>query len=103
MPHSQDNDATQDRGSVTAEACMKLLLERFPHVQALALKRAEKQDSFRELCEEYWACSQVLERLERPDGETALRTEYSALRLRLEGELLRYIAEQSSRAGTPQT
>jgi len=103
MPHSHDNDATQDRGRVTAEDCMKLLLERFPHVQALVLKRAEQQDSFRELCEEYWACSQVLERLERPDGEASLRTEYSALRLRLEGELLRYIAEQSSRAGTPQS
>jgi len=81
---------------------MKLLLERFPHVQALALKRCEKQDSFRELCEEYWACSQVLERLERPDAEESLRSEYGALRLRLEGELLRYIAEQSSRAGKPQ-
>jgi len=103
MPHSQDNDAAQDRGRVTAEACMKLLLERFPHVQALALKRCEKQDSFRELCEEYWACNQVLARLERPDAEESLRSEYGALRLRLEGELLRYIAEQSSRAGTPQT
>ena len=103
MPDSNDNDATQDRGRVTAEASMKLLLERFPHVQALALKRAEKQDSFRELCEEYWACNQVLTRLERPDAEENLRAEYGALRLRLEGELLRYIAEQSSRAGTPQS
>lgn len=103
MPPSRDNDATQDRGRVTAETCMKLLLERFPHVQALALKRAEQHDSFRELCEEYWACNQVLERLERPNAEANLRTEYSALRLRLEGELLRYIAEQSSRAGTPQS
>jgi hypothetical protein len=102
MPHSKENDATQDEGRARAEACMKLLLERFPHVQALALKRCEKQDSFRELCEEYWACSQVLERLERPDAEESLRSEYGALRLRLEGELLRYIAEQSSRAGKPQ-
>ena len=103
MPHSQDNEAAQDKGEVTAEACMKLLLERFPHVQALALKRCEKQESFRELCEEYWACNKVLARLERPDAEESLRSEYGALRLRLEGELLRYIAEQSSRAGTPQT
>ena len=58
---------------------------------------------FRELCEEYWACSQVLERLERPNAEESLRTEYGALRLRLEGELLRYISEQSTRAGTPHT
>jgi hypothetical protein len=103
MAHSHDNETTQGRGQVTAEACMKLLLDRFPHVQALALKRCEKQDSFRELCEEYWACSQVLARLERPDAEASLRAEYGALRLRLEGELLRYIAEQSSRAGTPQS
>ena len=101
MPHSQDNDANQDVARVRAEACMKLLLERFPHVQALALKRCEKQDSFRELCDEYFACTQVLARLERPDAEESLRIEYGALRLRLEGELLRYIAEQSSRAGTP--
>jgi len=100
MPHSEDNNAQQDEGNVRAEACMKLLLDRFPYVQALALKRCEKQDSFRELCEEYWACTKVLERLERPGAEESLRSEYGALRLRLEGELLRYIAEQSSRAGT---
>jgi hypothetical protein len=79
---------------------MKLLLERFPHMQELALKRLERQDSFRELCEEYWACNEVLTRLERPGAEEDLRSEYGALRLRLEGELLRYIAEQSSRAGS---
>ena len=39
-------------------------------------------------------------RLERPGSEESLRAEYGALRLRLEGELLRHIAEQSSRAGT---
>ena len=101
MPQGKDSDAEKDAGRAKAEACMKLLLERFPTVQALALKRCEKQDSFRELCEEYFACSQVLARLERPNAEEALRTEYGALRLRLEGELLRYIAEQSVRAGTP--
>jgi hypothetical protein len=101
MPHSEDNEATEDRGPGAAQASMKLLLERFPHVQALALKRCEREDSFRELCEEYQACSQVLARLEKPDAEASLRSEYRALRLRLEGELLRYIAEQSSRAGNP--
>ncbi len=101
MPQGKDSDAEKDEGGAKAEACMKLLLERFPTVQALALKRCEKQDSFRELCEEYFACSQVLARLERPNAEEALRAEYGALRLRLEGELLRYIAEQSLRAGTP--
>lgn len=81
---------------------MKLLRERFPHAQALAVKRCEKQDSFRELCEEYQACTEVLARLERPNAEEGLRAEYGALRLRLEGELLRYIAEQSARAGSPE-
>jgi hypothetical protein len=102
MPDTQDSDAAHDTGMQRAEACMKLLHERFPHVQALALKRCEKQDSFRELCDEYWACTQVLARLERPGAEQDLRSEYGALRLRLEGELLRYIAEQSSRAGSSQ-
>ena len=102
MSHTQDNDAEWNEGGITAEACMKLLNERFPHVQALALKRCEQQESFRELCEEYWACTQVLARLERPDAEESLRSEYGALRLRIEGELLRYIAEQSVRAGSPQ-
>jgi hypothetical protein len=101
MSPPENSDASQDQGRQRAEACMKLLLERFPHVQALALKRCEKQDSFQELCEEYWACNEVLARLERPGAEEDLRTEYGALRLRLEGELLRFIAEQSARAGTP--
>lgn len=82
---------------------MKLLHERFPHLQALALKRCEKLESFRELCEEYFACTQTLQRLERPGAEESLRSEYGALRLRLEGELLRYVAEQSSRAGSPES
>jgi hypothetical protein len=99
MPQSEDSDASQ--GRERTEACMKLLLERFPYVQALVVKRCEKQESFRELCEEYWACSEALARLERPGAEEGLRSEYGALRLRLEGELLRYIAEQSARAGTP--
>jgi hypothetical protein len=100
MPHSREDDAGQIDMART-EAGMKLLLERFPHVQALALKRCEKQESFRELCEEYCATSEALARLEQPGAEAALRREYGALRLRLEAELLRYIAEQSSSAGSP--
>jgi hypothetical protein len=101
MADPDQKDPVQDQGARQAEACMKLLLQRFPHVQALALKRCGKQDSFQELCEEYRACNEVLERLERPGAQEELRTEYGALRLRLEGELLRYIAEESSRAGNP--
>src|SRR5262245_5509137 len=101
MPHRDDSNGRSDRSRRVAEACMRLLRQRFPHVQELALRRCEKDESFRELCEEYWACNEVLGRLERPDSEESLRSEYGALRLRLEAELLRYIAEQSARAGAP--
>ena len=99
MPDTDDSDAAQDQSKHVVEACMKLLLRRFPHVQELALKRCEKDESFRELSEEYWACSEVLARLERPDSEESLRSEYGALRLRLEAELLRFIAEHSAPTG----
>ena len=74
MPDPEDSDVANHRDRERAEACMKLLLERFPHVQALVVKRCERLESFRELCEEYWACSEVLARLEAlgPELESAL-------------------------------
>ena len=73
--------------------CVQLLLERFPHVRAASLQLIEQQESFRELCEEYEACSDAADRLSHSAGDEALRREYNALRLRLEGELLRYISD----------
>jgi hypothetical protein len=71
-----------------------LLLERFPHVQAVSLVLLQRNEDFRDLCEEYEVCSTTCDRLEHRDSDHALRQEYAALRLRLEGELLRYIEEQ---------
>jgi hypothetical protein len=82
-------DGPGQRKSVT------LLLERFPHVQAVSLHLLQRSEDFRDLCDEYAACSSACDRLEHRDSEHALRQEYAALRLRLEGELLRYIEHQT--------
>jgi hypothetical protein len=71
---------------------MQLLSERFPHVQAEAQQLFERNEEFRDLCEEYEACAEAFKRLEatRP-ADDPMRLEYAALRLRLEAELLRYL------------
>ena len=72
--------------------CQKLLSERFPHVQTEAQNLFDRNEAFRELCEEYEACAEALERFEasRP-AQDPMRLEYAALRLRLEGEVLWYL------------
>jgi hypothetical protein len=73
---------------------MKLVIERFPNVEKAAVHLFQRDEAFRDLCEEYEACAQAAERLaEARPGQDALRREYAALRLRLEGELLRYLQE----------
>ena len=78
-------------------SCAKILAERFPRVRAVSLQLLEHNEAFRELCEEYEICSEAAERLERSCGNEPLRIEYAVLCLRLEGELLRCIARESSR------
>lgn len=99
MPDSKDSDSksgsyTPDRGH--EHACIRLLLERFPHLQAISVQLLERHETFRELCEEYAACTEVIERLSHCATDDAIAKEYSALRLRLESELLRYISEHWS-------
>jgi hypothetical protein len=72
---------------------VKLLLERFPHVQMASLQLLVKNEAFRDLCEEYASCTATAERLERSTADSPLRREYNALRLRLEGELLGYLQQ----------
>jgi hypothetical protein len=99
MPNYEDSGSSgpkagpDDRPEVSA--CVKRVLERFPHVQSASLRLLERNASFRELCEEYEACSVATERLAATE---AIRKEYEALRLRLEGELLRYIADFGGRS-----
>jgi len=73
---------------------LRLVAERLPHVREQAGLMFERDEDFRELCDEYQMCSETLDRME---GETtanrAVRDEYGALKLRLEAELLRYLAE----------
>jgi hypothetical protein len=94
MPNYQGSGASGSKGGPDdgpqVSACVKRVLDRFPHVQSASLRLLERNESFRELCEEYEACAAATERLAATE---AIRKEYEALRLRLEGELLRYIAD----------
>ena len=77
--------------------CLELLRERFPHINGISLRLLERDAPFRELCEEYAACTEVVERLRDSGSDEAMLREYSALSLRIEGELLGYLVEHRSR------
>jgi hypothetical protein len=102
MPKSDEagskSGVTGPGGELRARKSVSLLLERFPHVQDVSLQLLEQNETFRELCEEYEACAAAAERLTQSKRDEALRMEYAALRLRLEGELLRYIEDHGGSA-----
>jgi hypothetical protein len=64
--------------------------EQFPHLRERVASLFERDDVFRELCDDYEACAQALARQVANEG---LRHEYAALQLRLETELLAYVRE----------
>ena len=103
MPRVDDPNSPRTRdgpeGRWRPQGCARLLLERFPHVRAASLQLLERHETFRELCEEYEACNEAAERFAQSGSDAALLEEYSALRLRLEGELLRYISEHGGSNG----
>jgi hypothetical protein len=73
---------------------LKVLSERLPHVQAEVTRLFESDDVFRELCEEYQSCIDAVAHMQSSKAASeSLQREYAALRLRLEGELLRYLTE----------
>jgi hypothetical protein len=73
---------------------LKLVIARFSSVREEAELLFQQDDAFRELTEEYQVCCEAAARMEGAgQGNEALRKEYGALRLRLEGELLRYLSE----------
>src|SRR5262249_23496461 len=76
----------------------RLLVDRFPHLQSVSLQLLERSETFRDLCEECAPCPDAFARLSGTASDEALRREYSALRLRVEGELLRYISEHTDAA-----
>ncbi len=69
---------------------LRRVSEQFPHLRERVACLFERDDIFRELCDDYEACAQALSQQER---NVDLRREYSALRLRLETELLAYVQE----------
>jgi hypothetical protein len=71
---------------------LQLVSEQFPHLRERVACLFERNEIFRELCEDYETCADALARQPASEG---LRHEYSALRLRLETELLRYLHEDA--------
>ena len=96
--HPSHGDPGRDTGSRLHE-CLQLLRERFPHFDAVSLQLLGRDATFRELCDEYAACTEVVERLKRSGSDDPLLREYTALRLRVEAELLGYIATSRDPGG----
>ena len=69
-------------------SALQLVTEQFPLLRDRVACLFESDPIFRELCEDYEACAQALGRQACNEG---LRREYSALRLRLETEMLGYL------------
>jgi hypothetical protein len=83
-------------------SCLELISEQFPHLRDRVACLFESDDVFRELCEDYEACVAAITRLEAADtANEPLRTEYAALRLRLETEVLRHLHESTDLGGLP--
>ena len=90
---NSDNSRTDDGQTPAPRGprCVQLVLDRFPHVREVSEQLLNDSEPFRELSEEYEACTEAIERLEPSATSAGLLIEYRALRLRLEGELLRCV------------
>jgi hypothetical protein len=77
---------------------LRIVSERFPLLRDQAIQRFTRDESFRDLCEDYETCADTLARFESGGrGPEALRNEYAALLLRLEHEMLRHLREHMGR------
>ena len=75
---------------------LRLVTERLPQVRECAREVYESDEVFREMCDEYQLCHETQARMVGAVGRAAgVREEYVALGLRLEAELLRYLAEHA--------
>jgi hypothetical protein len=75
---------------------LRLVSEQFPHLRERVACLFERDELFRELCEDYESCTEALNRQASDEG---LKREYAALRLRLETELLGYLHEPAEPRG----
>jgi hypothetical protein len=71
---------------------LQLVSEQFPNLRERVACLFERDELFRELCEDYEACAGALAGQPASEG---LRREYRALQLRLETEVLRYLREDA--------
>ena len=77
---------------------LRIVSERFPLLREQATRRFTRDESFRDLCEDYEACADTLARFESAGpAPERLRNEYAALLLRLEHERLRHLREHMDR------
>ena len=77
-------------------SCLQLVSEQFPHLRDRVACLFERDQLFRELCEDYETCSVALSLHDKSQG---LQKEYQVLRLRLETELLRFLNDDEVQAG----
>ena len=85
-------------GSAPMHMSLRLVSERFQQVQQRARRLFDHSVDFRDLCDEYEACTETLAHLQTGGpGSEGLRNEYAALLLRLERELLRCMEEHPDR------
>jgi hypothetical protein len=76
---------------------LSLLIKRLCSVEEQIKQVYEEDEVFRDLCEDYLACTLTVDRMHATGkAGDAIRTEYIALQLRLEGEVLRYLAERQT-------
>ena len=77
---------------------LRLVSDRLQQVEQQARRLFERDADFRDLCDEYEACTESLAHLQSGGLATqGLRNEYTALLLRLERELLRCLEEHRDR------
>ena len=77
---------------------LRIVSERFQQVREQTALLFERDENFRDLCEDYEVCTRTVTRLETCSlSSEAVRMEYAALLLRLERELLRYLEEHPAR------
>lgn len=77
---------------------LELVTEQFPHLRDRVAGLFESDDVFRELCEDYEECVRAAARTVPTE---VIRSEYEALRLRMEFELLRHLQETSRASRAP--
>jgi len=73
---------------------LEVVSRQFPHLRERVACLFDRDDVFRELCDDYAVCAEALAQQPASEG---LRREYTALRLRLETELLEYMNDSERR------